>query len=190
MNISRRNFLVGTGVIGVSAAVSGCKFPLNGEQGHKIGVGVGGATGLVLDACGLDDDSRNAVVGVVGEINRVVPQEGETVTDAMSRVAKKYIAGLEKAGKLTPAQATAVNAAVTLLLKGWGIIEERHPVVKAWCSLSAAVVGGFCDGFLAVYKPVNGECGDGCCEIDTKAFKMLQNSTEVRSLRIKALRGR
>ena len=190
MNISRRNFIVCTGAIGVSSAVSGCKFILNDEKGRKIGVGVGGATGLVLDACELDDDSRNAVVGVVGEINRVVPQEGETVADAMSRVAQTYIDGREKDGKLTPAQATAVNAAVTLLFKGWGIIEERHPVVKAWCSLSAAVVGGFCDGFLAVYKPANGECGDGCCEIDTKAFKMLQDSTEVRALRIKALRCR
>ena len=190
MNISRRNFLVGTSVIGVSVAFSGCKAPLNDEKGRKIGVGVGGATGLVLDACGLDDDSRNAVVGVVGEINRVVPQEGETVADVMSRVAQKYVDGLAKAGKLTPAQATAVNAAVTLLLKGWGIIEERHPGVKAWCSLSATVVGGFCDGFLAVYKPVNGECGDGCCEIDTKAFKMLQDSTEIHALRTKALRCR
>lgn len=184
MNISRRNFLAGAGAIGVSAAVSGCKYPPSDEKGRKIGVGVGGATGLVLDACGLDDESRNATIEIVTGICTTTPQEGETIEQCWTRIAEETVKRLQEAGKLTSAQAAAVLAAFKLVIKAWQILEERHPEVKAWCSFTVAVVNGFCTGFLAVYKPANcnGGCDEGCCEIDMQAYKALQTTAEAKAL--------
>ena len=44
-----------------------------------------------------------------------------------------------------------------------------------------AAVGGFCDGFLAVYKPADGGC-EGCCEIDMQVYEALQKTFEAEAL--------
>ena len=184
MDVSRRNFIAGGAAVGITAAVSGCKNPPVDELGRTVGRGVGGATGLVLDQCGLKDEARNAVVGVVERIGACTPSEGESVSGAISRVAEEHVAELISGGRLTQVQGAAVSAAVTLLLKGWAIVEYRYPEAKAWCGFSAAAIGGFCDGFLSVYKPADsGEnaCG-GCCEIDVQAFRALQATPEAKSL--------
>ena len=186
MNISRRNFLAGGAAVGVTAAVSGCKNPPVEELGRTVGRGVGGATGLVLDQCGLKDEVRNAVVSVVERIGSCTPSEGESVSDVIRRVADEHVAELVAGGRITQVQGAAVSAAVTLLLKGWAIVEYRYPAAKAWCGFSAAAVGGFCEGFLSVYRPDEGACGengcDGCCEIDLQAFRALQATPEAKSL--------
>lgn len=189
MNVSRRNFLAGGAAVGVTAAVSGCKNPPVEEIGRAVGHGVGGATGLVLDQCGLKDEARNAVVSVVERIGSCTPSEGESVSDVIRRVAEEHVAALVAEGRLNQVQGAAVSAAVTLLLKGWAIVEYRYPVAKAWCGFSAAAIGGFCDGFLSVYKPDSGDSGengcDGCCEIDVQAFRALQATPEAKSLGVR-----
>lgn len=179
MNATRRNFILGGAA---AAALSGCRSVPTPGQGKAIGKGVGGATGLVMDPCVSDDGVRNAIVDVVERIGRCSPQDGETVREAWTRTANAHVKELVDAGKVSQVQGSAILAAFDLLLKGWAILEERHPQVKVWSELTVAVVGGFCEGFLAVFKPVNGApCGD--CTVDPKAYKALRDSREFMRMR-------
>lgn len=179
MNATRRSFILGGAA---TVAVSGCRFVPTPDQGKVIGKGVGGATGLVMDPCVEDDKVRNAIVDVAERIGRCAPQEGETVRQAWTRIANVHVKELVDDGKITQIQGAAILAAFDLLMKGWMIIEERHPQVKTWSELTVAVVGGFCEGFLAVFKPVNCDSCDDCT-VDPKAYKVLLKCDEVRSCR-------
>lgn len=184
MNISRRNFLAGAGAIGVSAAVTGCHTLPTEETLKKIGTAFGGATGLVLDQCAIEPEVRNTIILIVGKCRGVAPQEGETLWDAWLKAAKIEVADLVTAGTLTKTQGELVLVAFELVLKGLQLLVEKHPEVGTYCSLTVAAVGGFCDGFLAVYKPADGGC-DGCCEIDMQAYKALQKTFEAKALGFK-----
>lgn len=182
MNVSRRNFILGGAA---TAALSGCRFVPTPDQGKVIGKGVGGATGLVMDPCVSDNDVRNAIVEVAERIGRCAPQEGETVREAWTRIANAHVKELIDAGKITQVQGAAIIAAFKLLLAGWAILEARHPQVKVWSELTVAVIGGFCEGFLAVFKPANeAPCDD--CTVDPKAYKALRNARECYELRFAA----
>lgn len=192
MNISRRNFLVGAGATGVSAAVIGCHTLPTEDKMYGIGVGFGGSTGLVLDQCDVEPEVRNRIIEIVNICRTVVPQEGETVWDAWSRSASAYVGELVKSGKLTAVQGELTMAAFNLVVKGLKLLVERHEEVGTYGALAIAAIGGFCDGFLSVYKPAdaNGDCPDCCeggCTIDANAVRKLRKSGEMGTLRVKVL---
>lgn len=193
MNISRRNFLTGAGALGAAAALPGCHTLQTEEKTYAVGTAFGGTTGLVLDQCDIEAEVRNRIITIVGLCRTVVPKEGQTVWDAWYESAKAYVDAAVQGGELTPTQGDLILAGYSLVLKGLKLLVERHPEVGTYGALTVAAIGGFCDGFLAVYKPIDGEhgCEDGCCEItiDQKAFKALKASAEVRSFRLKALRA-
>lgn len=198
MNISRRNFIAGFTAVGGAVALQGCHTVPTEDAMRRIGYAFGASTGLVLGQCDIDDKSRNVIVDIVNRGYQIVPAEGQTLWDAWRDVAARHVADLILKGKITATQGDLILTGFELVLKGLKLLVERKPEIGTWGALTVAALAGFCDGFLAAYKPVNGEngCEDGCCEdgccrltIDQKAFTALKAATEARTFRLKALRA-
>ena len=187
MNISRRNFLAGAGAIGVSAAVGGCHTLPTEDTMRRIGTAFGGATGLVLEQFDVDPDVRNTIITIVGKCRGVAPQDGETVWDAWMKAARNEVADLVTAGKLTKTQGELVLVAFELVVKGLQLLVEKHQEIGTYCGLTVAAIGGFCDGFLAAYKPANAAAAESV-EVDAAAYGALRRSRE--AYRLQAIRPR
>lgn len=193
--MNRREFLTGCSLT-AAAVLTGCKHPPTEDGIRKIGAAFGAATGLVLDQCDLDAKSRNAIIDIVNRGYTVVPAEGQTIFDAWKEVAKRHVEALVLDGTITATQGDLILSAFDLVLKGVALLIEKHPDIGTYGALTIAAIEGFCNGFLAVYKPIdaNGVCTDCCedCLIDVKAFKVLRKSAEARQVivRSRAASGR
>lgn len=183
MNITRRSFLAGATAIGVTAAVNGCKTVPSKDTMRKLGLAFGASTGLVLDQCALEDKARNVIIDIVNRGYMVVPAEGQTIFDAWKETAESHVATLITDGKITTTEGDLILTAFDLVLTGFAILIDRNPEIGTYGELAIVAIGGFCAGFLTVYKPANATNGcDGSCEIDMQVYRALQVSTEARAL--------
>ena len=186
--MNRREFLKGCTLSAV-AAVSGCKHVPTEDSVRKIASAFGGTTGLVLDQCELDSKSQDVIIYIVTLGYTIVPSEGQTIFDSWKDIARRHVESLITGGRITAMQGDLILSAFDLVLKGIALLVERYPDVGTYGSLTTAAVEGFCNGFLAVYKPAdqNGVCTDCCeeCTIDVKTFKALKSSEEARKVAIR-----
>lgn len=183
MNITRRSLLTGATAIGVATVVNGCKTVMSTEAMRKLGLAFGASTGLVLDQCALEDKARNVIIDIVNRGYRVVPAEGQTIFDAWKATAENHVATLITDGKITTTEGDLILTAFDLVLTGFALLIDRNPEIGTYGELAIAAIGGFCAGFLTVYKPANAANGcDGSCEIDMQVYRALQVSTEARAL--------
>ena len=187
--MNRREFLAGCSLT-AAAVITGCKHPPTEDGTRKIATAFGAATGLALDQCDIDAKSRNAIIDIVNRGYTVVPAEGQTILDAWKEVAKRHVEALVLDATITVTQGDLVLSAFDLVLKGVALLIEKHPDIGTYGSLTVAAIEGFCNGFIAIYKPIdtNGSCTDCCedCTIDVKAFKALRASAEARSVSARA----
>lgn len=190
MNISRRSFIGGAVSVGAAATLAGCKAIPSEDAINKIGLAFGATTGLVMDQCDIDDESRNVIIDIVNRGYTVVPAEGETVYQAWKRVAAQHVAKLVADGKVTEIQADLILTGFDLVLKGLTLLIARHPEIGVYGAITIAALKGFCDGFLYVYKPVNANQDLAEVTIDAKALKELTGSRERSAVGVKALRIR
>ena len=188
--MNRREFITGCSLT-AAAAIAGCKHPISDDSMRKIAFAFGGTTGLVLDQIdGIDAKSRNAIIDIVNRGYTIVPAEGQTIFDAWKEVAKRHVEALVLDGTITATQGDLILSAFDLVLKGVALLIERHPEIGTYGSLTVSAIEGFCNGFLAVYKPVdaNDSCSD--CTVDVKAFKALKSSHEARNVKFASIRLR
>lgn len=186
--MNRREFLTGC-TMAAAAVVTGCKHVPTEDSVRKIASAFGGTTGFVLDQCELDSKSQDVIIYIVTLGYTIVPSEGQTVFDAWKDIARRHVESLVTGGRITAMQGDLILSAFDLVLKGVALLVERYPDVGTYGSLTTAAVEGFCNGFLAVYKPAdqNGVCTDCCeeCTIDVKTFKALKRSAEARKVAVR-----
>jgi len=137
--------------------VSGCKTLPTPETMETTSYAIGVSTGLVANMTKIDDDSRNAICDIMGAVATVIPEDGQTFEDAWMDVAKRHTQALIDKGTITQAQGELILAAVRLAVKGIDYVFIRYPEAKQYKELVTAATRGFCNGFLTVFKPVNGE---------------------------------
>ena len=164
----------------VSAAVitvcSGCKSLPTADVMKATATSIGYAAGLVANETKIDDNARNTIVDIMNAVARVVPQEGQTFEDAWTPVAKDVVAKLTESGKIDEGVGEIAITAFGVAVKGVDyIFTVRYPKAREYEELVAAAVSGFTDGFLAVFKPVNGEEAKSAnVKADEAAYKWLK----------------
>ena len=169
-----------TAVIVLSAAAIatciGCKSLPTPEKMQSVASAIGTAAGLVANETKIDDNARNTIVAIVGEVAMVVPKQGQTFEEAWTPVANALVKKLIADGKITKEIGTISLTAFTVVTKGIDyIFDVRYPKAREYEELVSAAVSGFTSGFLTVFKPVNGESARGLeTKADKEAYKWLK----------------
>lgn len=155
---------------------AGCKALPTADGMKATATSIGYAAGLVANETKIDDKARNTIVDIMYAVDRVVPQEGQTFEEAWTPVAKEVVAKLTASGKIDEGVGTIALTAFGVAVKGVDyIFTVRFPKAREYEELVGAAVSGFTEGFLAVFKPVNGEEAKSAkIEADDAAYKWLK----------------
>lgn len=154
----------------------GCKSLPTADVMRATATSIGYAAGIVANETKIDDKARNTIVEVMNAVAIVVPQEGQTFDEAWTPAAKGIVAKLIAAGKIDERGGTIALTAFGVAVKGVDyIFTVRYPKAREYEELVAAAVSGFADGFLTVFKPVDGEEAKSAkIKADEAAYKWLK----------------
>lgn len=155
---------------------SGCKSLPTADVMRATATSIGYAAGIVANETKIDDKARNTIVEVMNAVAIVVPQEGQTFDEAWTPAAKGIVAKLIADGKIDERGGTIALTAFGVAVKGVDyIFTVRYPKAREYEELVAAAVSGFADGFLTVFKPVDGEEAKSAkIKADEAAYKWLK----------------
>lgn len=152
------------------AVLTGCT--PSAEQINKTAKAIGYAAGLVANYTGIKDDARNAIVDVLNEVRSCIPAEGQSFADAWTPVIKAKVAELVEAGKIDEATGNLVTTVAILAARAVDyMFDVRFPKAKKYEELVRAGVSGALDGFLAVFKPVDGARDAEAIDYDKEAYE-------------------
>lgn len=154
---------------------AGCKALPTAEVMKSTATSIGYAAGLVANETKIDDKARNTIVDIVNEVAKVVPAKGQKFEDAWTPVAKEIVAKLVADGKIDEGVGTISLAAFGIAVKGIDyIFDVRYQKAREYEELVSASVSGFTEGFLAAFKPVNGDAKGIEYKADDAAYKWLK----------------
>lgn len=184
MNATRRNFILGGAA---AAALPGCRTVPGADVTRLAARGIGSATGLALNECDLPDGVRNRIIEIAGVVLKVVPKPGQALEDVWAPIARTHVDGLVAAGTIDKATGEVVVAAVRLVIKGYTLVELRHPKVRIVRELAEAALTGFGEGLLAAMKPVNAL---EAVPVDVEAFRAIRATDEFHAFKLLAAPAR
>lgn len=141
----------------LSCIFAGCKSVPTVDTMKTTAEAVGKAAGYVANQTKIDDKSRTVVIEIMARASQVVPGEDQTFVDAWMPIAKEVTDKLVAEGKIDEGQAALIDGAFGVVCKGLDyLVTVRYPKAKQYENLVSAAVKGFTEGFLTVFKPVNG----------------------------------
>lgn len=154
------------------AMVAGCT--PSAEQINATATAIGYAAGLVANQTKIKDDARNALVSVLNDVRGCIPADGQSFTDAWTPVIKAKVAEFIAAGKINEATGAIVTSVAIMAAQAVDyFFDVRFQEAKKYEELVRAGASGVLDGFLAVFKPVNGSDCEDCddCTLRSKSRK-------------------
>ena len=153
----------------------GCKSLPTAEVMKTTATSIGYAAGLVANETKIDDKVRNAIVEIVNEVARVVPGKGQSFKDAWTPIAKEVVDRMVSEGKINATVGAIAMGAFGIAVKGIDyIFDVRYPKAREYEELVSAAVSGFTEGFLTVFKPVDGEAKGTAYKADDAAYKWIR----------------
>ena len=161
-------------------ALAGCKTLPTADKMRSVASAVGTAAGLVATETKLDDNARNTIVAIMNEVARVVPTSGQSFEDAWTPIAKGIVEKFIADGKITPEIGSVSLSVFKIAVKGIDyLFTVRYPKALQYEELVAAAISGFTEGFLTVFKPVNGEDAKGIeLKVDKEAYVWLKGHSK------------
>lgn len=160
------------------AVVIGCKTIPSIDQVFSTAYAVGVASGLIANNTKLDDESRNAVVDIMGKVEMCVPETNQTFKAAWTPIAEAHTQQLFDEGKIDKDQQALIMAAFNAAVMGIDYLTSvRYPQVRQYTDLTEAGVHGFCTGFLTQFKPANATATGTKCTYDQEAYEYLLKAT-------------
>lgn len=165
-------------ILCVFTAFVGCT--PSADQINKTATAIGYAAGLVANQTKIKNDARNAIVTVLNEVRACVPAEGQSFVDAWTPVIKSKVAELVAAGKIDEQTGAIVTTVAIMAAEAVDyLFDVRFPKAKQYEELVRAGVSGAIDGFLTVFKPVDGnDLSKAKGEYDKEAFEWFQKKAK------------
>ena len=156
------------------AMVAGCT--PSAEQINATATAIGYAAGLVANQTKIKDDARNAIVSILNDVRSCVPASGQKFTEAWTPVIKAKVAEMVAAGKINEATGAIVTSVAIMAAQAVDyLFDIRFPEARKYQELVAAGMSGALDGFLEVFKPVNGDGATRAkADYDKEAFEWFQ----------------
>ena len=178
----KKTMVIGAAVISAMMMLcAGCKQLPTPEVMKATATSIGVAAGMVANETPIDDKARNTVVAIVEEVARVTPKQGQSFEEAWTPVAKEVVAKLIAEGKIDDGVGNIALAAFSIAVKGVDyIFDVRFPKAKEYEELVNSAVAGFTEGFLTVFKPVDGTKAADKPEVkpDEEALKWLKEKVK------------
>lgn len=144
------------------------------EQINKTSSAIGAAAGLVANQTKITDDARNAVVQILGDVRSCFPAEGQTFAEAWAPLIESKVYDLIASGKLNDSTGAIVKSVAGLVSKAVDYLFNKYPKAKESEELVSAGATGAIDGFLSVFKPVDGERATP--DYDKEAYEFFQKN--------------
>ena len=140
----------------VALFLSGCKTLPTPAELETASYAIGVSTAMVCNMTKINDKDRQIVIDIMNEVKYCCPTAGQTVVDAWTKTAQDHINKLVEAKEITETEGQ-------LIFKTFGVVASaadymmrvRWPKIGEYTDLVLAATNGFCDGFLAVFKPTN-----------------------------------
>jgi hypothetical protein len=156
----------------------GCTSLPSSDTMYSTTCAIGVATGMVANGTDIDDASRNAICDIMNEVSQCIPETNQTFSAAWTPIAKAHADSLVADGKITAEQGVLVMKAFDIVVSGIDyVFEVRYPKAKQYKELVSAAVDGFTDGFLSVFKQVDGALSSGrSVTFDIDAYEWLKKN--------------
>ena len=163
----------------VALFLSGCKTLPTPAELETASYAIGVSTAMVCNMTKISDKDRQIVIDIMNEVKYCCPTAGQTVVDAWTKTAQDYVKKLVDAKEITEAEGL-------LIFKTFGVVASaadymmrvRWPKIGQYTDLVLAATNGFCDGFLAVFKPANanGFAASVTRDYDVEAYNYLMKT--------------
>ena len=142
----------------VALFLSGCKTLPTPAELETASYAIGVSTAMVCNMTKISDKDRQIVIDIMNEVKYCCPTAGQTVVDAWTKTAQDYVKKLVDAKEITEAEGL-------LIFKTFGVVASaadymmrvRWPKIGQYTDLVLAATNGFCDGFLAAFKPADAD---------------------------------
>ena len=142
----------------VCMVFAGCKTMPTPAELETASYAIGVSTAMVCNMTKISDKDRQIVIDIMNEVKYCCPTAGQTVVDAWTKTAQDYVKKLVDAKEITEAEGL-------LIFKTFGVVASaadymmrvRWPKIGKYTDLVLAATNGFCDGFLAAFKPANAD---------------------------------
>ena len=142
----------------VCMVFAGCKTMPTPAQIETSSYTIGVSTALVCNMTKISDRDRAVIIDIMNDIQYYTPTSGQTLAEAWLDVAQKHVDGLVKKGEITEVEGKLIMKAFdTVVSAADYMIRVRWPKISEYTDLVAAATHGFCDGFLAAFKPANAD---------------------------------
>ena len=165
-------------LVAAAAALAGCKTQLpTADQMFAKARLIGASAAMVANKADLDATERAAVQGIIHEANACAPSEGQTFQDLWIKIASDRVQQLFDDSVIDKDQEEAIVFAVTVAAKGFEyFVNVRFSKVKEYEDVTAAAVHGFCDGFLATFKPAELASASAGVGYDKPAYEYIMSA--------------
>lgn len=162
--------------VGISVGAIGCKSVPTVDQLETASYMVGTTTGVICNMTKISDKDRQVIVDIVTEISHYTPTKSETLAQAWTKIAKEHTAKLVDEGKITAEEGVLImNVFSSIADAGEYIVEVKWPTIIEYTDLTAAATRGFCNGFLATFKPANNSTLYSTALVDRRAFTYIMS---------------
>ncbi len=136
---------------------TGCKSVPTTDQMNTLGKASGYTAAFVLNTqVKVDDTTRNAIVDIMGQVEKSIPDTNQTFVVVWTPIAKTYLDEFKtKSGKSLPE--AAKNVILTNFSYVVGLLDTYvdKKGIREYKDLTETFVHSFCDSFLTNFKPVN-----------------------------------
>lgn len=140
----------------VAMFIAGCKTVPTPAEIETASYAIGVSTALVCNMTKISDRDRQIVIDIVADVKYCCPTAGQTIVDAWTGIAKAHVDELVKKGEITEIEGQLILKTFEVIASaGDYMIRIRWPKIGQYTDLVLAATNGFCDGFLASFKPVN-----------------------------------
>ena len=143
-------------IMSVALVFTGCKSIPTPAEIETASYAIGVSTAMVCNMTKIGDKDRQVMIDIVGEIRYCCPTSGHSLVESWTVIASNHVVDLVKEKKITEAEAKVIlDVFDTVLVTADYMVRTRWPVINERIDLAVSATSGFCNGFLAVFKPTN-----------------------------------
>ena len=164
-----KTLLMSIAAVGSAVFIAGCDDLPTPERMKTISIVVGKTAGYACELSKTKASVKDAIMQVLDIAVTVVPESGQTFTEAWSPIIDAELAKLVVEGKLDEAEVPMTKFALKAATEGLDYIFVKHPKAKNVKDLVAVAV----DGFVAGYKSVVTLSGTDAVVVDEEAYKYI-----------------
>ena len=134
----------------IAVFMVGCDKLPTVEKMTAISTVIGKTAGYACELAKTKKEVKDAIFVVLDVVSKVVPNEGQTFTEAWTPVITEELNKLVKAGKINENEASIAKIALTAATEGLDYVFLKYPKAKDVKELVAAATSGFITGYKSV----------------------------------------